>query len=109
MSFDAWRCKGVPENSPDPKKEVVGSYMERNGRSYIIPEEGALRLIPVKKDSVHWELNTKDMDGTPLFEGDTVVNPANQETYFLKYDMNFPYCHINPFALPRPDAVRKLI
>lgn len=108
MSFEAWRCKGIPEEPNEYTGEVIGSYMERDGRSFIIPETGTLKLVPVKKESVHWELNTKDMDGTPLFDGDTVINPENEETFFLKYDENFPYCHINPFALPRPDAVRKL-
>lgn len=106
MCCKAWRCKGTVIGSQH--REVVGSFMERNGRCYIIPETGDLQLVPVDEESVRWELDINDKNGTPLYEGDSVMNPENGEVYALQFDTKFPFSHINPFALPRPEAVVKI-
>lgn len=106
MCCKAWRCKGKAAGVGH--EEVVGSFMKRNGQCFIIPETGELKMVPVLEDSVHWELDMKDMNGVPLFEGDSVVNPESGEVYALQYDKKFPFSHINPFALPRPEAVVKV-
>lgn len=106
MCCKAWRCRARIAGSKD--REVIGSFMKRDGRCYIIPENGDLQLIPVDEDSVRWELDIKDKNGTPLYEGDSVMNPESGEVYALQFDTKFPFSHINPFALPRPEAVVKI-
>lgn len=36
------------------------------------------------------------------------MNPESGEVYALQFDTKFPFSHINPFALPRPEAVVKI-
>lgn len=106
MCCKAWRCKAKVVGSND--REVVGSFMKRNERCYIVPEDGELQLIPVDEKTVRWEFDITDMNGTPLYEGDSVMNPESGEVYALVFDTKFPFSHINPFALPRPEAVVKI-
>ena len=56
------------------------------------------RFDEVRPDTIVSELGINDVDGTPLFENDYIEDIRTHEVYCLRYNPEFPFSAIHPFA-----------
>lgn len=88
-----WKKKGF---SIQKGTFVIGGYCELLGKPYIVSDTGT--FDEVRPDTIVSELGINDVDGTPLFENDYIEDIRTHEVYCLRYNPEFPFSAIHPFA-----------
>lgn len=103
MEFRPWQKRGYKTTDSTC---VIGGYCEISGKPFIVSGNGELtEVLPGKIES---ELGVQDLEGIALFENDFLENINTGEVYQLRYNPEFPFSAIHPFAFEIDKNTKRL-